>query len=223
MDKKDLPRERLLRFGVQSLYDVELIALLIHSGTKECDVFELSKKVLERLRDLDDLKRIRLAELLHIKGIKIAKATTIISAIELGRRLSDSKVHPHIKIHNHKDIYMQTFHDIGNEIQEHLIGLYMNTKGYLIHKETIFKGTINQTLIHPREMFHIAIKVSASAVIFVHNHPSGDVSPSQADIHMTEELMKIGQMLHIEVLDHIIISHLKTYSIKHKKEQDIVL
>ena len=99
----------------------------------------------------------------------------------------------------------------------------MNTKGYLIHKETIFKGTINQTLIHPREMFHIAIKVSASAVIFVHNHPSGDVSPSQADIHMTEELMKIGQMLHIEVLDHIIISHLKTYSIKHKKEQDIVL
>lgn len=223
MDKKDLPRERLLRFGVQSLYDVELIALLIHSGTKESDVFELSKKVLERLKDLDDLKRIRLAELLHIKGIKIAKATTIIAAIELGRRLSESKIIQHIKIHTHKDVYMQTFHDIGNEIQEHLIGLYMNTKGYLIHKEIIFKGTINQTLIHPRELFHIAIKVSASAVIFVHNHPSGDVSPSQADIHMTEELIEIGHMLHIEVLDHIIISHLKTYSIKHKKETDIVI
>jgi DNA repair protein RadC len=223
MDKKDLPRERLLRFGVQSLYDVELIALLIHSGTKEDDVFELSKKVLQCLKDLDDLKRIRLAELLHIKGIKLAKATTIIAAIELGRRLSESKVHPHIKIHTHKDVYMQTFHDIGNEIQEHLIGLYINTKGYLIHKEIIFKGTINQTLIHPRELFHIAIKVSASAVIFVHNHPSGDVSPSLADIHMTEELIEIGHMLHIEVLDHIIISHLKTYSIKHKKEQDIVI
>jgi DNA repair protein RadC len=223
MDKKDLPRERLLRFGVQSLYDVELIALLIHSGTKESDVFELSKKVLERLKDLDDLKRIRLAELLHIKGIKIAKATTIIAAIELGRRLSESKIIQHIKIHTLKDVYMQTFHDIGNEIQEHLIGLYMNTKGYLIHKEIIFKGTINQTLIHPRELFHIAIKVSASAVIFVHNHPSGDVSPSQADIHMTEELIEIGHMLHIEVLDHIIISHLKTYSIKHKKETDIVI
>jgi DNA repair protein RadC len=223
MDKKDKPRERLIRFGVGSLYDEELIALLIHTGTKEHDVFDISKKVMETLRDLDDLKRVRLAELLNIKGIKIAKATTILAAIELGRRLTETKNHPHIKIHTQKDVYLETFHRIGNEIQEHLIGLYLNTKGYLIHKEIIFKGTINQTLIHPREMFHIAIKVSSSAVIFVHNHPSGDVTPSNADIMMTEELMNIGRILHIEVLDHIIISHLKTYSIKHKKETVIVI
>ncbi len=223
MNKYEKPREKLIKYGVHSLEDYELIALLIHTGSQDMDVLTLSQVILDVLQALDDLKRIRLVELLHIKGIKIAKASTILAAVELGRRLTISHQKGIQRITKYEDVYHFINPIIGHTNQEHLIGIYLNTKGHIMHHEIIFKGTINQTLIHPRELFHIAIKVSSSAVIFVHNHPTGDTQPSKADIDITHQLIEIGTLLHIEVLDHFIIGHQRIYSIKHQKELIIVI
>ena len=211
-DKK--PRERLLRFGVRALYDEELVALLLRTGSHSKDVYQLSKDMLEVLHSIHDMKHMSLAELMQIKGIKLAKATTIIAAIELGRRMTMKKTKHLQYIKSAQDVYDLVYPDIGQHHQEHLVGLYLNTKGVVIHQAMIFKGTVNQTLIHPREMFSHAIRVGASSVIFVHNHPSGDVTPSQADIDVTKDLMAIGQMLSIQVVDHIIIGEHRFYSLK---------
>lgn len=211
-DKK--PRERLLRFGVRALYDEELIALLLRTGSKDKDVYTLSNELLEVLNSIHDMKQMSLAELMQIKGVKLAKATTMMAAIELGRRLTMKKTSHVYYVKTARDVYDLVYPEIGQQRQEHLIGLYLNTKGVVIHRAMIFKGTVNQTLIHPREMFSHAIRVGASSVIFAHNHPSGDVTPSQADIDATKDLMNIGQMLSIQVIDHIIIGEHKFYSLK---------
>lgn len=223
MDKYEKPREKLMKYGVASLEDYELIALLLHTGSKDMDVLSLSKVILEVLHEFDDLKRIRLAELLHIKGIKLAKAATILAAVELGRRLTISHQKIIKRITSYEDVFHLLHPMIGHTNQEHLVGIYLNTKGFIIHHEIIFKGTINQTLIHPRELFHVAIKVSSSAIIFVHNHPTGDATPSKADIDITHQIMEIGALLHIEVMDHFIIGHQSIYSIKHQKEILVVI
>jgi DNA repair protein RadC len=217
------PRERLIKFGVQSLLDEELMALLLHSGSQKKDVFTLSKEVMQLLTSIKDLKTLRLVELTSIKGIKIAKATTILAAIELGIRLIHDKKDHNIKIENIESVFHVAFDLIGHFNQEHFLALFLNTKGILIHKEIIFKGTLNQTLIHPREIFHIAVKVLASSIIVVHNHPSGDVNPSKADIEITENFMENGRLIGIEVLDHMIIGVNSIYSIRHKKELKIML
>lgn len=211
------PREKLIKFGVRALNDDELVALLLHTGSKDKDVYTLSKELVDVFRQLQDLKQITLAELMRIKGIKIAKATTLIAAIELGRRLSMKKTAPLTYIKTAQDVYELIAPEISMHDQEHLVGLYLNTKGVLIHQAMIFKGTVNQTLIHPRELFKHAIRVGATAVIFAHNHPSGDVTPSVADIEVTKDIMAIGNLLSIQVIDHLIIGEHAYYSLKTSK------
>jgi len=215
------PRERLLRFGSRALYDEELIALLLRTGSKEKNVYQLSRDILEVLESIHDIRHMSLAEFMQIKGIKLAKATTLVAAIELGRRMAMKKTQKIQYIKSAKDVYDLVYPDIGHHSQEHLIGLYLNTKGVVIHQAMIFKGTVNQTLIHPREMFKHAIRVGATSVIFAHNHPSGDVTPSQADIDVTKDLMTIGQMLSIQVVDHIIIGEQQYYSLKTSQMYDV--
>lgn len=217
---EDLPRERLLKQGVKALKNEELIALLIHTGTKDHDVFELSKHVLSTLVSLKDLKTIHVQTLMRISGIKEAKATTIIAAIELGRRLTMTSK-DEIVIHEPKDVYMLLYPEIGHVQEEHVYGLYLNTKGKLIDKVMVFKGSLNHSVIHPRELFKHAIQLGAAAVIFAHNHPTGDVSPSQADLDATEDLMHIGELLKINVIDHVIIGEKAFYSMKTKKHHII--
>jgi DNA repair protein RadC len=218
MPKQERPRERLKNDGIDALSNLELIALLLRTGKKDLSVIELSKRVLYHLETLEDLKRISLEELSLIPGIKEAKATTLIAAIELGKRLSLIK-------HEHKqslmspfDIYQLMHRDLSHLEQEHFICLYLNTKSELIKKETIFVGTINQTLIHPREIFRTAIKISASNVIFVHNHPSGDASPSQADLISTKQLIDASKAVGIFMVDHIIIGKNEFFSIMENKK-----
>lgn len=214
--KKLLPRERLLTQGVHALDNEELIALLLHTGSKTHDVFQLSKHVLSTLVSLKDLKTIHVQTLMRISGIKEAKATTIIAAIELGRRLMMSKAN-NVRIHQPKDVYDLLHPEIGHLQEEHVYGLYLNTKGKLIDKVMVFKGSLNHSVIHPRELFKHAIALGAAAVIFAHNHPTGDVSPSHADIQATNDLIQIGELLKIKVIDHIIIGDHAYYSIQSKK------
>lgn len=218
MPKEERPRERLIEYGVSALSNEELLAILLRTGRKDLSVLELSKNVLYHLESLEDLKRITYHELLLIKGIKEAKATTIIAAIELGKRLAALHQGKKTKITSPVDVYHLMHHDLSHLDQEHFICLYLNTKSELIKKETIFIGTINQTLIHPREIYRRAIKLSAAAIIFVHNHPSGDSTPSKADYQSTSSLMESSDIIGIDLIDHIVIGNHEFYSLKeHKK------
>ena len=218
MPSKERPRERLIEYGVSALSNEELLAILLRTGRKDLSVIELAKNVLYHLESLEDLKRITVHELLLINGIKEAKATTIVAAIELGKRLSSIHQEKRIKITSPYDVYQLMTHELSHLEQEHFICLYLNTKSELIKKEIVFIGTINQTLIHPREIYKHAIKLSAAAIIFVHNHPSGDSTPSKADYQSTSSLMESSDIIGIDLIDHIVIGHHEFYSLKeHKK------
>lgn len=218
MPKTERPRERLMLYGVDALSNEELLALLIRSGTKDLSVMELSKHILYHLEHITDLKSIKLSELTHIPGIKEAKATTILAAIELGKRLSSYRMTEKKKIIEPLDVYHILSPKIGHLDQEHFICFYLNIKGEIISYETIFIGTIHQTLIHPREILSIAIKLKASAVIFAHNHPTGDSYPSKADLDATDKLKDASRLLGIDLIDHIIIGHHQYYSMKASKK-----
>jgi DNA repair protein RadC len=218
MPKDERPRERLVSQGVQALSNEELLAILLRTGSQELSVIELSKKVLYHLHGLEDLKNMTVQELLTIKGIKLAKATTLIAAIELGRRLSRQVKVSKYKIQSAFDIYELVRSEIAHLEQENFVVIYLNVKGEVIHKETIFIGTINQTLIHPREIFKPAIKLAASAVVFCHNHPTGDATPSKADLEATNKLMEASSIVGIDLVDHVIIGRDEYYSIKAGKK-----
>lgn len=221
MPKEERPRERLLAYGANALSNEELLAILLRTGRKDLSVLELSKNVLYHLESLEDLKRMTVQELLQVKGIKEAKATTIIAAIELGKRLSNLNREKKSLIQSPYDVYMILHHELSHLEQEHFICIYLNTKSEVIKKDTIFIGTINQTLIHPREIYKQAIKLSAAAVLFVHNHPSGDSTPSKADIKATTSLMEASTIMGIDLIDHIIIGHHEYYSLKEQKKTKI--
>jgi DNA repair protein RadC len=218
MPKEERPRERLLAQGVKALSNEELIAIILRTGRKDLSVIELSKNVLYHLDALSDLKNMKAEELMQVSGIKEAKACTLIAAIELGRRLSQKIAVPKKRIESSHDIYYLFAHELAHLTQEHFMCVYLNTKSEIIKSETLFIGTINQTLIHPREIFRQAVKMSASAIIFVHNHPSGDANPSKADIKATEQLSEASHLMGIDLVDHIIIGHFEFYSLKEQKK-----
>ncbi len=217
MPKEERPRERLIEKGPESLSNEELVAILLRTGDSDLSVIDLSKQVLYHLNSLEDLKRMTVFELMGIRGIKEAKACTLIAAIELGKRLSQVKRKSRLTIKSAYDVYHHLASEMSHLMQEHFKVLYLNIKSELITEETIFIGTINQTLIHPREIFKTAIKLSASAVVFVHNHPTGDSTPSKADLLATDKLMQASQLMCIDLVDHIIIGKDEFYSIKDGK------
>lgn len=217
MPKESRPRERLIDYGPEALSNEELMAILLRTGDKDVSVIDLSKEVLYHLESLEDLKRMSVFELMNIRGIKEAKACTLIAAIELGKRLSGLKKESKMIIKSAYDIYHYMYPSVSHLMQEHFIAIYLNIKSEIITKETIFIGTINQTLIHPREIFKTAVKLSAAAVIYVHNHPTGDASPSKADLLATEQLIQASDLMGIDLIDHIIIGKGEFYSIKDGK------
>ena len=186
MPKDERPRERLEKYGAKALSHHELLAILLRTGLNDKSVIDLAKDILYHLENVNDLEHISFQELLMIKGVKKAKASTVIAAIELGRRLSAKTFKLKQTITSPYDVYHYIHHELTHLKQEHFICLYLNIKNQVIKKETIFIGTISQMIIHPREIFKHAITLLSSSVIFVHNHPSGDATPSQADIKATE-------------------------------------
>ena len=217
MPEQERPRERLVSNGVKSLSNVELLAILLRTGNKNKSVIELSKDVLYNLKKFEDFKKITYEELLKIHGIKEAKATTIIAAIELGRRILKDEEVQNNKITSSHDVYYE-LKEIAENEQETFYCVYLNTKLNIIKKEQIYKGTVNKIVIHPREIFKNAIKYNSSYIILVHNHPTGDSNPSKADITTTEQLIEVSNIINIEILDHIIIGKNQFYSYKEKQK-----
>lgn len=206
------PREKLKEKGCESLSNEELIAILWRCGTKEESVKDLAIRFIKSLKQFEDLGSITYQDLIKIKGIKDAKAITLLAAIELGKRVSSPSPNKKIKVTNAEILYDFFRMKILNLKQEKLFVAFLNTKNEILSYETIFVGTQNKSITHPREIFHAAIKNSAVKIILLHNHPTGDVTPSQEDIEFTKNIQEIGVLMQIPLLDHLIISETGYFS-----------
>ena len=213
MLESERPRERLLDCGVENLSNEELLSIILKSGTKEKNVKELSIEVLTKVGNISNLKEAKVESLKEIKGIGQVKAIELVATIEFGRRIFlKNKKNNKKKLVNAKDIWLETRYLFFDKKQEYFYALYFNNKQELIDKKMLFKGTLNKSIVHPREVFKEAYLLSATSIICMHNHPSGDVSPSKEDLFFTKTLYEIGNIQNIKVLDHIIVSNDTYYS-----------
>lgn len=212
----DRPRERLIRQGSQSLSNQELLAILLRTGTKEESVLALSNRVLMNFEKLHALKHATLEEITSIKGIGDAKAAQLLAAIELGRRLAQKEIDSRYTIRSPEDAAAFLMPEMSALNQEHFVVLFLNVKNQILHKQTIFIGSLNASIVHPREIFREAVKRSAASIICAHNHPSGNASPSPEDIEVTARLHEAGLIIGIELLDHVIIGDHQFISMKEK-------
>ena len=210
--EKERPREKLLRYGRENLSDYELLAIILKTGTKNCNVNELAIKVIKELNGIENIKDISLNKLIKIKGIGKTKAIELLVLFELAKRINKKKEKPRVKYINPKVIYENSKYLFEGLLQEHFYCLYLNTKKELIERKLLFMGTLNKSIVHPREIFKEAYRLSASSIVCLHNHPSGDLTPSKEDIVLTDSLVKIGQINGIPVVDHLIISDDGYYS-----------
>ena len=214
MANSDRPREKALHFGIESLSHVELLALLIRCGTKEESALMLSQRIINEAGGFNQLVAISLAELIAIKGIKQAKALEILGCIELAKRLQQIKFTESATVQTAREVYEYIGAKLKFEQQEKFYALFLNTKNQIIKEKLLFIGTLNMSIVHPRDVFKEAVLSNCAAVICVHNHPSGNPAPSKEDIIMTKKLVEIGEMMAIPILDHIIIGQENYYSLK---------
>ena len=211
--ESDKPRERLYQYGSENLSDEELISIILKTGTKGISVKEVSLKLLENVGDIRRLKDIGINTLMGINGIGRVKAIEIKAAIELGRRIyiENNKLNGVI-LNNSLKIY-EYFKDlVGNKKQEYFYTVYVDTKGRYIDKKCLFVGTMNNSIVHPREIFKEAYLLSANGIICIHNHPSGDPTPSKEDIMITRKIKEIGMIHGIRLVDHLIVGVNSYYS-----------
>lgn len=211
------PMEKLLQFGVESLSNEELLAILLRTGTKGENVIALSRRLLIELDGLDGLLNVSFEEASKIKGIKKVKACQIISMMELVNRVRTLKSkNENLKISSPKDVSALLINEMSNLKQEVFKLILLNTKNVVIGTKDVFKGTLNSSIVHPREVFKEAIQRGSANIIVCHNHPSGDPTPSKEDIDITLRLKECGKIMGIGLLDHIIIGNNKYVSLKEK-------
>jgi DNA repair protein RadC len=211
-DPDNRPRERLLRSGAASLSPAELLAIILRTGTKNLNIVDTCNELIARY-SLEKLANITLEELKKVKGIGDAKAMQIVAIFELNKRLHYSR-NLNKKIQAARDVFEYMAGRVPDETKEHLFVLHLNTKNQIIKTELVSVGTLNAALIHPREVFKSAIKESSHAIILVHNHPSGDVEPSNADKQVTDLLKQASTVIQIDLLDHIIIGKTGCFSFR---------
>lgn len=203
---EDKPRERLIREGAMALSNEELLMILLKTGTKKYSVKEIAISVLSSCGKVSELRNFSFNQLLKIDGIGKVKAIEIIAMIELGRRVNRNVQEEDILSFSDPLIIVQYFNEIYRNVnQEEFYCVYLNQKKKYIAKKRLFVGTVNYSVVHPREIFKEAYLLSASFFICVHNHPSGDPTPSKEDIVMTEKLKKLGEIHAIYLVDHLII------------------
>lgn len=213
-----LPRERLVKEGVEALSNQELLAILLRTGTRQANVFEITQKVLNSLTSLTDLKKMTLQELQSLSGIGRIKAIELQAVIELGHRIHKHETLEMESILSSQKLAKKMQQELGDKKQEHLVALYLNTQNQIIHQQTIFIGTATRSIAEPREILHYAIKHMATSVILVHNHPSGAVSPSRNDDHVTKLVKEACELMGIVFLDHLIVSSSDYFSYREKTD-----
>ena len=211
------PRERLLKLGGESLSAQEILALILGRGTKGESVMVTSQKLLSRFGNLKGIVNASVEELSEIKGIGLAKAAQIKAALELSKRLeADVGDKPKPLLKSPEDVAAAVRSKLKGKRKEHFLVLCLDTRNRLINCRPVSMGSLDTSIVHPREVFKEAVSSSAAAVIFVHNHPSGDPEPSREDIELTRRLAKAGEIIGIDVLDHIIVCDKSYLSLKAK-------
>ena len=215
----DRPIERLISSGASNLTNEELIAIIIKTGTKDKSAKELANIILSKINSINDINNLRINNLLEIKGIGLKKAATILASIELGVRINNYNEPINNTIFNSANkIYEYYKNILKNEKQEYFYVLYLDSKLKIIDNKMLFKGTLDYSLVHPREVFKEAYLLSANYIICVHNHPSGNVIPSNDDFNITNNLKKVGELLGIILIDHIIVGNNNYYSFKENND-----
>ena len=211
------PRERLSKLGSEALSSQEILALILGRGIKGESVIVTAQKLLTKFGNLKNLASASIEELTQIKGIGPAKAAQIKATFELSKRLEDSASETiKMTVKSPEDVVKTARNMLKGKKKEHFLAICLDTRNHLIKTSTVSIGSLNCSIVHPREVFKDAISSSAASVIFIHNHPSGDPTPSEDDIKMTKRLIEVGEIIGIEVLDHIIICDSEHLSMKAK-------
>ena len=213
---EERPRERLLKFGASALSNAELLAILIRTGTKSESALGLAYRLLAHEQGLRFLTNTTVEELGAIHGIGIAKAAQLKAAVEVGKRIALTQEGQDNFVKEPGAAAALLMEDMRSLKKEHMKAILLNTKCSVISIEEISIGSLNSSLVHPREVFIPAIKKSSASIILAHNHPSGDPTPSSDDIHVTKRIFEAGKLIGIELVDHIIIGDGKYISLKEK-------
>lgn len=215
--ENERPKEKLLRYGAESLSNPELLAIVLRTGTKGENVLNLSQKIIAELNGLNGILNASVKEMTKIKGVKEAKASQILAVAELFRRFNTYKSFNEFKrITSPREVANMLYGEMGASNQEVLKLIILNTKNEVVKIKDVFKGSLNSSLIHPREIFNEAIRSSAASIIICHNHPSGDPTPSSEDIKVTTRINQSGEIIGIKLIDHIIIGRNNYVSLKEK-------
>lgn len=210
------PREKALKYGIQTLSNIELLAIIIRTGSKDKNVLEVAQNLVYKIENISTIKDMTINELTTFKGIGSTKAIAILASIELGMRIIRNE--NEIKTYTTpRQVFDYLYPKVRLLTKECLYALYLNTKGNLIKEVLITQGTINSALVDGKDIFKWALKLSASAIIIVHNHPSGDPTPSIQDLKSTERLVQMARVMEIIIIDHIIIGD-DFYSMKEESK-----
>ena len=212
LPNSEKPREKFLKYGAKNLSDAELIAIILRTGTSKVSVKDLAINISNKLNGLVNYESLTLNNLKEIKGVGEVKAITLLAAIELGRRTLKMTENRKFSITNASVVFEIYKYELKNLKQENLIVIFLDTKKQIISSKTMFIGTINKIIVHSREIFYEAIKNCSVYIIMIHNHPSGDPTPSKEDIEFTKEIIKVGELIKIPLIDHIIIGNNNYYS-----------
>ena len=210
---KERPRERLMEYGKENLSNEELLSIILKTGNGKLSVKEVSNNVLNYFNGINNLKDATKEQLQQIKGIGLVQALTLLSVVELGKRIyMNDNISDKLLLTSSNSIYNYMKYQLYDKKQEYFYCLYVNQRKELIERKLLFMGTLNLSVVHPREVFKNAYLCSASGIICVHNHPSGNVNPSREDIRLTNSLVELGQVNGIPIIDHVIIGDNDYYS-----------
>jgi DNA repair protein RadC len=216
LPESERPRERLLEQGVEGLSIQELIAIILGTGTKGKSVVALAEELLIHFKSLDTLLEASIPELREIKGIGLAKAIQLKAIFGLVQKCRKATLADKTRLKTTQDAFEIAQEEIGHHQQEVFLVLLRDIKGALIHREIVSIGTLSEVLVHPREIFYPAVRHKAHSLILAHNHPSGDPTPSKADLHLTRLLLQSAQVMGIAIDDHLIIGRHGYVSLKEK-------
>jgi len=208
------PRERLYHVGARELSLQEIIAIIVGGGSRGAGSLILSLRVLESFGDIVSLGKAGVDDLTRVSGIGFAKACQLVATFELGKRFARESVSNGRRVKTPQDIARVFMDEMKHHDREHFLAAFLNTKNQIIRVETVSIGSLNASIVHPREILKPAISASAASIILIHNHPTGDPSPSREDIEFTRRFAKCGELIGIELLDHVIIGAGRYQSLK---------
>ena len=214
LPEEERPRERLLKGGAEGLSAQELLAILLGSGTQRMPVLNLAHSLLEQFGSLKKLSDATVEELMQVDGIGEAKAIQLKACFALGLRAYGAVINPKDKIRQPNEAYALIKDKMESAKQELLMVILQDVKSQLIHTQIVTMGTLNRTLVHPREVFYPAIRHKAASMIIAHNHPSGDPTPSKEDYAITDNLVEAGKMIGIPIVDHIVVGAQQYFSFR---------